>query len=187
MRVYKIYAVILLCMLAIQTVQAQEPGPRNDKKKAEQALEKARDFTLKTHDGKSLTLSKLRGKRGVVLVFFATWCPHCMTEIPHIKRFVENSKDQKVLVYGVNIKQPDHVVDKFVKSKAVNYRILLDKEGKVSIAYGITGIPAVIGIDGNGVIKYKGHQIPEDEEAFIKLLNAPLADKQPKKSVEKVL
>ena len=137
----------------------------------------ASDFTLKTHDGKSLTLSKLKGKRGAVLVFFATWCPSCMAEVPQVKKLVEATRDKKVLVYGVNFRQSQRIVAKFVRDKAVNYRILLDSDGKVTKAYGVSGIPTVLGIDAAGIVRYRAHAIPKDHDAFTKLLTKPLEEK----------
>jgi len=43
----------------------------------------APDFTLRDLDGKVHKLSDYRGK-DVMLVFWATWCPPCMMEIPHL-------------------------------------------------------------------------------------------------------
>ncbi len=177
MRSIKALVLILIVALSAQFALAQDAAPVQVKKSVTEKVEKkapmAPDFTLKTHDGKSLTLSKLRGKRGALLVFFATWCPHCMTEVPHIKEFVKKSKDAGVLVFGVNIKQPKRVVDKFVKDKDVNYRILLDDEGKVAKAFNVSGIPAIFGIDASGAIRFSGHQLPKDEAALIKSLAAP--------------
>ncbi|MHC4871008.1 MAG: redoxin domain-containing protein [Planctomycetota bacterium] len=130
----------------------------------------APDFTLKTHDSKSLTLSKLEGKRGAVLVFFATWCPGCMAEVPHVKELVKESRKKNILVYGVNVQQPLRVVEKFVKQYDVNYRVLLDP-GTVAEKYGVRGIPYIVGINGKGKIIYAGHDLPEDSGKFIKDLN----------------
>ncbi len=134
----------------------------------------APDFTLKTHDGKSLTLSKLKGKRGAVLVFFATWCPACMAEVPQVKKFVRASRDKGVLVYGVNIRQTGRVVQRFVKERGINYRILLDKNAAVAYAYGVSGIPLVVGIDARGIIRYRAHSMPKDAAGFITLLTSTL-------------
>lgn len=137
----------------------------------------ATDFTLKTHDGKKLTLSKLKGKRGVVLVFFATWCPPCMAEVPHVKKFVNLSKDKNILVYGVNIQQSQRIIDKFVKDHKVNYRVLLDSDAKVAKAYKVTGIPTVIGIDAQGIVRYRAHGLTRKSKDFIKMLTSGLPKK----------
>lgn len=132
---------------------------------------KAPDFTLQTHDGKSLTLSKLEGKRGAVLVFFATWCPACMAEVPEVIKLTNSLRDKNVLVYGVNLRQSQRIVDRFVEDRGVNYRILLDSDGTVGNDYGIVGIPTVVAIDGNGIIRYFDHGIPADHDALAKQLN----------------
>ena len=41
-------------------------------------------FDLSTPEGKKLSLASLRGKT-VLLELFATWCPHCAAEAPHLK------------------------------------------------------------------------------------------------------
>jgi cytochrome c biogenesis protein CcmG/thiol:disulfide interchange protein DsbE len=165
----------LAAFLAAILIQMTAPAYDAVAQSAKPAVgEKALDFTLQTHDGKSLTLSKLQGKRGAVLVFFATWCPYCMAEVPEIKRFVEATRDKNVLVYGVNLQQDRRTVEKFIESDAINYRILLDTDSAVARKYGVTGIPHVIGIDAAGVVRHRSHALPEDKEAFIKTLTAPL-------------
>lgn len=57
---------------------------------------KAPDFQLKTLDGADVKLSDLQGKK-VILNFWATWCPPCKAEIPHMQDFYV-SRDRKSVV-----------------------------------------------------------------------------------------
>jgi len=142
--------------------------------------DEAPDFTLETHDGKSLTFSRLEGHRGAVLVFFATWCEPCMAEVPHVKDFVEATRNKNILVYGVNQDQSLRVVKRFVKDKKINYRVLLDKGNVVAVKYGAYGIPFVVAVDAAGVVRYIGYSIPEGRkrDALVEALTAPLKDKK---------
>ena len=91
-----------------------------------------------------------------------------------MKGLAAASREKGVLVYGVNIRQNKRIIERFVKDKSINYRILLDSDGKVAGTYGVRGIPTIIGIDTDGIVRYRGHSVPEDYEAFIKLLTRPL-------------
>jgi peroxiredoxin len=45
----------------------------------------APSFTLRTPQGQSVSLADYRGK-ALLLEFFATWCPHCNAEAPHLRK-----------------------------------------------------------------------------------------------------
>ena len=63
----------------------------------------APDFTLYNLQGEKLTLSELRGKR-VVLNFWATWCPPCKAEMPHMQKYyAKYSEEDNVEIVGVNL------------------------------------------------------------------------------------
>jgi len=175
MKTVKQLSTLAVLVIAALAVQALWVAPAD----ANTVGQPAPDFTLQTHDGKSLTLSSLEGKRGVVLVFFATWCPACMAEVPQVKRFVEESRERNVLVYGVNIEQSQRIVDKFVQDHAINYRVLLDADGAVAKTYAVTGIPTIVGIDADGIVRFRDHALPKDKDAFVAELTKPLGKAVP--------
>ena len=63
---------------------------------------KAPDFQLKTLNGTDVKLSELQGKK-VILNFWATWCPPCKAEIPHMQDFYESSNKTEVEILAVNL------------------------------------------------------------------------------------
>jgi predicted DsbA family dithiol-disulfide isomerase len=53
----------------------------------------------------------------------------------------------------VDIQENEEKVRSFVKSKAINYAIVIDERGDIANAYGIEGVPTFVLInkDGKGV------------------------------------
>jgi peroxiredoxin len=136
---------------------------------------KASDFTLTSLDGSRVTLSNYRGKKGVVLVFFATWCVNCMREVPEIKKFALVAQKANIEVLAVNFKQRKNIVEKFHKAQEINYRIVLDEDGAVTLdKYGIKGLPHIVGVDLKGETIYRGEDLPVNRTEFIeKLIQGP--------------
>jgi thiol-disulfide isomerase/thioredoxin len=63
-------------------------------------------FALKTPAGKAVALERLRGK-AVLLEFFASWCPHCAAEAPHLRRLALSLPRRKVAFVSVNADSED--------------------------------------------------------------------------------
>ena len=93
-------------------------------------------------------------KNEIILVnFFATWCKPCRDEHVYIKRFT-NEKDIKVI--GINYKDNTEKTIKWLKDLGNPYKnILIDKNGKIAIDWGVYGIPETFIINSNGIIKYR--------------------------------
>lgn len=99
------------------------------------------DFTLSDLDGIERTLSEQKGK--VLLVdFWATWCPPCRDEIPHLKELHASYKDKGLVVWGVGLDDEEKLRE-FVSENGIEYPILVGDES-VSQKYDIQGIPTTI-------------------------------------------
>lgn len=116
---------------------------------------KAIDFELTALNGDKVKLSDLKGKV-VVLNFFATWCPPCKLEMPDFVATMGEMKDNSNIRFiFVDAGEDKADINKYLKLK--KYEImnpLLDDNGDVMNAYGVSGIPSTFIIDKNGNIKF---------------------------------
>lgn len=117
----------------------------------------AADFTLTSLEGETVRLSDYRGKK-VLLNFWATWCPPCKAEMPHVQKFYEDEQQRDVVVLGVNLTDTEKSADKvgqFVRARELTFPIVLDEAGLASDLYRVRAYPTSIVIDSQGVIRGK--------------------------------
>jgi len=117
-----------------------------------QVGERAPDFTLPSLDGKSLTLSELRG-RPVLLNFWATWCAPCRVEMPWLVRLDEAYRAQGLQVIGIAVEsgQKDEIAA-FVRERGVQYEIVLGNSATLNEFGGVRFMPQSFFIDREGRI-----------------------------------
>jgi len=116
----------------------------------------APDFTLQDLEGKDHTLSSLKGKKVVMLDFWATWCNICKREMPVLESVYKEYKEQGVEFFGIALDENIKQIKKITAAKGVTYPILLDKGAKVATeVYQLAGpIPLKVVVDCAGVIRY---------------------------------
>ncbi|HKI89577.1 MAG TPA: TlpA disulfide reductase family protein [Draconibacterium sp.] len=126
--------------------------------------EKAPDFTFQTLDGKTKKLSDLKGKV-VWINFFATWCPPCRQELPHLQKEVydkyKNNKDFVLLIFGREHTLKE--VNKFKKEQKFTMPFYPDPERKIFSIYAKQNIPRNFIIDKNGNVAVSSIGFTEKE------------------------
>jgi peroxiredoxin len=129
----------------------------------------APDFTLKNLNGEEFTLSSFRNRNAVYLVFWATWCPYCIAEIPVLKEINSQftPKGLKILSIDIAVNDPITRVRSFQEKNALPYPILYDGDNAVAREYGILGVPTSILVDIQGRIRYRSNTAPRNLEDFI--------------------
>ena len=115
----------------------------------------APDFRLAGFEGKEVSLAGLKGTP-VVLNFWASWCyPACYEEAPLLESTWRKYKDQGLMVVGVDIQDKEPNAREFIKQFSFTFPNGPDPGSKVSIDYGVYGVPETFFIDRQGRIAYK--------------------------------
>ena len=111
----------------------------------------ARDFSLSTPEGVSLSLSALKGKV-VFLNFWATWCGPCRAEMPSMEALYGRYRDKGLEILAVNCGEGRAEVLSFMNGNKLSFPAVLDTNGWVNMSYGIQAIPTSFLIDRDGMI-----------------------------------
>ncbi len=124
------------------------------------------DFTLESVGGERVSLRDAAGGKPVLLVFWATWCPHCNGAVPEINR-IQARLSNRLRILAIDYMEPRRKVKAFVESKNVTYPVLLDSDGRVARKYRVLGIPTYILIDRNGRVAYSDNALPPSIDSYL--------------------
>ncbi len=135
----------------------------------------APDFTLVDANGKEVTLSEFRGKKFVLVDFWATWCGPCRGEFPHLKEAYLEYKDKGFEILAVSIDADKNKWMNMVsKGDATPWLHVYDGPGTNQVAntlYTVPSIPSNFLLDKSGKVVAKnlrGPGIKKTLEQWIK-------------------
>jgi cytochrome c biogenesis protein CcmG, thiol:disulfide interchange protein DsbE len=115
----------------------------------------ASSFKLTAFDGKPVALESLRGQV-VIVNFWASWCyPACYEEAPSLERAWKTYKDRGLMVVGVNFQDKDEPAKRFLTQFGHTFPNAPDPSGRVSVDYGVYGVPETYFIDKKGRVRFK--------------------------------
>ena len=153
-----VVAIVLLSVRARRNgnVEADPPAGKGARTESSGRTAKisdlAPDFALKDLGGTEVRLSDQRGK--VVLIdFWATWCPPCREELPHIQRLHEDHRSEGLVVLALSTDRDPAAVRTFVPRHGFTFPVLFGNR-EVATAYRVRGIPTVYLVDRQGRIRF---------------------------------
>ncbi len=117
--------------------------------------QEAPDFTATTLDGTSFHLAGERGKV-VVLDFFATWCPPCREEMPHLEQQVwERFKGDHFAMLALGREHVDAELLPFVEEFGITFPVAADTKRDAFGLYAEEYIPRTIVVGPEGTILFQ--------------------------------
>ncbi len=140
---------------------------------------KAPDFTFKTPEGKSISISDYKNKL-LLIDFWASWCAPCRKENPNLVKLYNEFNPKGLEILGVSLdgtkrqKNPKKDWENAIKTDGLIWDQVSDLRGwesAVTDLYGFNGIPHTVLIDKEGTIiatKLRGTAL---ENELKKLLN----------------
>jgi len=157
-------------------------GCSSDKKKTEAKSEKVQEevknekIILQDVSGKEIVVTPLEKgfsfsgyENKVVLVnFFATWCPPCKAEIPHLNNLQEKYKDNFVIISVLlEENKSNEEISNFMKYNNVHYIITngIENFKLAQSVGGVKNIPLMFLYDKEG--KYSTHYVGAIPEEMI--------------------
>jgi thiol-disulfide isomerase/thioredoxin len=131
--------------------------------------DKAPAFQATTIDGQKISLDNPRIEKPLFLVFWTTWCPFCEEAIPRLKEIyaAHGEKDLTFLAINPGVNDSLRKTQLYVEKYRIPYPVVYDEGGVISKSFGINGIPTIIIVDKNDIVRHRGG-IPDNIEQAIK-------------------
>ncbi len=132
-------------------VQAQTaPGQPAKKMWAKSFLnQKAPDFVVE----KWLSVQPETKGKFIMIDFWATWCGPCKKAIPELNKWHEKYGKQMVVV-GLSDETEQKVSS--MTTPVINYSSAIDTQKRLKSTFAVTGIPHVVIIDPQGIVRWEG-------------------------------
>ena len=136
----------------------------------------APDFALPDLANEPVTLASFRGRKVVVLDFWATWCAPCRMAMPGLQAIHEELQDRGVELVSVNQAEPAERVRSFIERKKYTFRTVLDRDGAVANEYGVRAIPVLVVVDKQGLVRRLQVGYTSDDKELRRLLQTLLEE-----------
>ena len=171
----KILFTAILTLLLLSGCESNEDKKRETETNTKKSADKQnKGIVLTDTSGKDIQVKKLENgfifegyeNKIVILNFFATWCPPCKAEIPHLNNLQEKYKnDLKIISILLEENKSNEAIISFMNDNNIEFTITNSPDNyKLAKAVGgVKSIPFILIYDKNG--NYSQHYrgaIPEE-------------------------
>lgn len=131
----------------------------------------APDFSVDLFDGNGTFAKADLVGRPAVVNFWASWCPPCKDEAPHLEAVWQEYKDRDVVFLGIAVQDNDDDSRAFIERYGITYLNGPD-DSDIALDFGMLGVPETFFIDQEGQIvrQFKGGINSRQLRAFLEEL-----------------
>ena len=118
--------------------------------------ETAPEFALPSLDGRTVSLADYRGKKKLVVSFWASWCGPCRMEMPALRTFYEQHRktSDNFEILAISLDEDREDAEAFAAKEKLPFPVLLDPRNTTAQIYGAESIPTLYVVDENGKVVY---------------------------------
>jgi cytochrome c biogenesis protein CcmG, thiol:disulfide interchange protein DsbE len=128
-------------------------GSKEEAALIHQAVPEIRSQSLR---GQTVASSEFKGKKKLVVSFWASWCGPCRMELPELKAFYEkyHQADSNFEIVAVSTDDDRYQAEKYAKEAGLPFPVVWDESGKIAEDYQVEAIPVLYVVDENGKAVY---------------------------------
>ena len=150
------FAVLAMAMVAFVACNKQTNASTISKTESTETTEvqsSAPEINMTTADGQTVKLSDMKGKL-VYIDIWATWCPPCNAEIPHLKALYKHYKDnENVEIISISVDEDVDAWKQKIVAKEMTWKQFIcigDDTMALSENYNLRSIPRFLIINKDG-------------------------------------
>lgn len=128
----------------------------------------APDFSLQNLSAQKKSLIELRGEKKAIVFFWATWCPHCRTQLAAVNEKKGELAAKNITVILVDLGEIPQQVQQYVDANGITFEVLLDQYGEAADLYSVAGIPTFVFVNEQGLVKAIEYELPPNYEELLK-------------------
>ncbi len=135
---------------------ANADWPKHNKNKLSAKNYQGRELPVKLGNEEWIYNERPLEGKVLVLDFWATWCGPCIRASPMLEG-LQNAYDGRLEIVGIGGSEEKATFKKYVLKHKPNYAQMFDEHQILDSALGVRGIPHVVVLSTDGVIRWQGN------------------------------